>query len=503
MENRRRGRAPGSGRPSSRFNPITGVDYEENDPHKAAHEVGVNGQGDAGIPSLDLGVLEDPCRRVPTQHSHHQHKLGPPSPSSTISWGTADDTARSLLSNRFINLEDEYSHTPAAPRDDDGVDRDWTDIPYLHRTQEKIIDANDLEEKKRREKILETVMADQLSRAVISDPSQESGRSGDGDKLYHQPGQPRGAIRRLHQSKVKTSGTATEHLLSQRVRFSARIITRVPTDAVRELTGFFFYAENSLTIYEYKQFGRISKALPLITRGVYNRVVGRRKGEPYTLSDIRSDNTLYFPVGGQKCLPETARQVETLAVRICEVDEDAKADIILSGVRGTEQLAAWNKFHELTEAEYGDLAITKSVQEKIQFMLKKRGVRTTTGLFAHLRGSDRNGDGMLDRFELQQALKDFHIVLTDQAFQKMDPQRAGVVSFPSMRKFFNAAKHPWVKSGQLSEIGLTEQFLASWSHCVTLEQISYLEFEEYYEGLSIGIESDDEFINILKNCWGL
>ena len=60
---------------------------------------------------------------------------------------------------------------------------------------------SDLEDRKRRDKLLETVMVDQLSRAAISDPNQDSSRSVDADRLYHQPGQARGAIRRLHQSK--------------------------------------------------------------------------------------------------------------------------------------------------------------------------------------------------------------------------------------------------------------------------------------------------------------
>lgn len=45
-------------------------------------------------------------------------------------------------------------------------------------------------------------------------------------------------------------------------------------------------------------------------------------------------------------------------------------------------------------------------------MIKKRGVKTLTGLSAHFRRSDRTGDGMLDRYELQSAIKDYHIHLT-------------------------------------------------------------------------------------------
>lgn len=37
-----------------------------------------------------------------------------------------------------------------------------------------------------------------------------------------------------------------------------------------------------------------------------------------------------------------------------------------------------------------------------------------TGLCSHFRACDRSGDGMLDRFELRQALNDYHINLADE-----------------------------------------------------------------------------------------
>ena len=55
-----------------------------------------------------------------------------------------------------------------------------------------------------------------------------------------------------------------------------------------------------------------------------------------------------------------------------------------------------------------------SFTDKIQSLIKKRGVRTLTGLSAHFCRCDRTGDGLLDRFELEQALKDYHINLSKQ-----------------------------------------------------------------------------------------
>lgn len=50
---------------------------------------------------------------------------------------------------------------------------------------------------------------------------------------------------------------------------------------------------------------------------------------------------------------------------------------------------------------------------------------------------------------------------------------------------------------------ILEMFLASFEDTTVKGQVSFREFEEYYEGLSIGIESESDFINILKNAWNV
>lgn len=35
------------------------------------------------------------------------------------------------------------------------------------------------------------------------------------------------------------------------------------------------------------------------------------------------------------------------------------------------------------------------------------------------------------------------------------------------------------------------------------EEISFEEFEDYYEGLSLCVESDEDFANIIRNTWYL
>ena len=58
-------------------------------------------------------------------------------------------------------------------------------------------------------------------------------------------------------------------------------------DVHRELCGFMFLSDESMTIYEFRQFGQRLSALPLIPRAVYHHPVGRRNGDKYELRQIK------------------------------------------------------------------------------------------------------------------------------------------------------------------------------------------------------------------------
>ena len=49
--------------------------------------------------------------------------------------------------------------------------------------------------------------------------------------------------------------TGTHEDLSKRFSFTARLLSLNGRDALRELNGFFFVLDNTLTVYEFRQFG--------------------------------------------------------------------------------------------------------------------------------------------------------------------------------------------------------------------------------------------------------
>lgn len=59
-------------------------------------------------------------------------------------------------------------------------------------------------------------------------------------------------------------------------------------------------------------------------------------------------------------------------------------------------------------------------------------------------------------------------------------------------------------TGKATEEEIKSSFLETLGDsCSNPNEVSYSEFEDYYEGLSIGIMDDDDFVNILRNPWGI
>ncbi|KAF4792409.1 calcyphosine 2 [Turdus rufiventris] len=265
--------------------------------------------------------------------------------------------------------------------------------------------------------------------------------------------------------RIRTKSGLTENLLSNKLRFDSRIISRNGHDACRELIGFFFAYDKSLTVYEFRQFGK-------------NRA------------------------SSQELKEECSRQ----------------------GV--------------------DDSKVLKKIQGTFRKTLSKRGVQVITGLGKYFRQIDKNRSGFLSKATLKEALKVFHLempegdfeslwlILDDnksdkvnygefthaifgemneyrkafvrKAYMKLDFNKTGSVPMVDVRKCYCAKKHPLVLAGKTAEEEIQSSFLeALGESCSNPSEVSYSEFEDYYEGLSFGIVGDDDFVNILRNSWGI
>lgn len=68
-------------------------------------------------------------------------------------------------------------------------------------------------------------------------------------------------------------------------------------------------------------------------------------------------------------------------------------------------------------------------------------------------------------------------------------------------KIFQVSPLP---AGHSTEEEIKSSFLETLKDaCSKPDEVSYGEFEDYYEGLSVGIAGNEDFVNILRTPWGI
>ncbi|KAJ7412347.1 Calcyphosin-2 [Pitangus sulphuratus] len=291
----------------------------------------------------------------------------------------------------------------------------------------------------------------------------------------------------------------------------------------------------SLTVYEFRQFGRNrTNALPFIQKGVYQHQRGQRKGKAYDLRDFYVGADLTFRSVDHN-LPESVKQNPVFTLRVISIDEAAMDFLKASSVEFKQQCS---------KQVVNDSKIFKKIQGIFRETLSKRGVRVITGLGKYFRQIDKSRNGFLSQAAFKEALKVFHLevpegdfeslwlILDDsksdkvdygeftraifgemneyrkafvrKAYMKLDFNKTGSVPMVDVRKCYCAKKHPLVLAGKAAEEEIKSSFLETLGEtCSNPTEVSYSEFEDYYEGLSFGIVRDDDFVNILRNSWGI
>jgi len=58
-------------------------------------------------------------------------------------------------------------------------------------------------------------------------------------------------------------------------------------------------------------------------------------------------------------------------------------------------------------------------------------------------------------------------------------------------------------TGECSEEEVVQMFLQSFESPSVNGELTFREFEEYYEGLSMSMGSDKDFCSVLRNAWSI
>ncbi|KAK2173503.1 hypothetical protein NP493_871g00041 [Ridgeia piscesae] len=357
-------------------------------------------------------VLETPWDLLPDESSKKPH---PQRSSGTVSKEAMDQKMLDLT--EMMRASDEGKDDSLLVH----LNQSWVDPAYSALQQQKKRSKEDMQSNKVRHIVEEVIMVDQLSRSPISSPEQSTYPMNNVEPIYR-PGMKRGTIRTLHESSVSVPGICTEKVLTKgKVYFSARILTRNGRDAIREITGFYFTVDNSLTLYEHREFSSKSNvtALPFIKRRVYSHLRGCRKGTPYTITDIVQGNNLEIKTEDQP-VPDSMKEKPYVTFRITEVDNEAKSKILLDGLPAISRDEMWKRLH-LPPSEGVALSLSDCprVTDLIQNQIRYCGVRIWRNMDKVMRKMDTDNTGYLTKYELEKILAMFNIEVPSQMFNNL------------------------------------------------------------------------------------
>ena len=127
---------------------------------------------------------------------------------------------------------------------------------------------------------------------------------------------------------------------------------------------------------------------------------------------------------------------------------------------------------------------------------------------------DLNGDGSISYDELLRGvvgeMNQNRKNLVQKAFTKLDKNKNGIIELDDIIGVYNAKHHPDVKMGKKTEEEVLADFLDTFELHYSLQhpgsrdkKITFDEFVEYYNNVSMSIEDDRYFDLMMTNAWNL
>jgi hypothetical protein len=127
---------------------------------------------------------------------------------------------------------------------------------------------------------------------------------------------------------------------------------------------------------------------------------------------------------------------------------------------------------------------------------------------------DRDNDGSIDYDEFLRTVRgpmnEKRKTFVVSAFKKLDKNGDGEVTLEDIRGVYNAKNHPDVKSGKKTEDEILGEFLdtfedhhANHTGDHTTPHVTFDEFLEYYNCISMSIDDDRYWELMITNAWNL
>ena len=126
---------------------------------------------------------------------------------------------------------------------------------------------------------------------------------------------------------------------------------------------------------------------------------------------------------------------------------------------------------------------------------------------------DENGNGIIEYEEFIKEVKgpmnEKRKAVVTQAFNKLDIDKSGFIDMNEIKHAYNAKNNPDVRQGKRTEEDVYTEFMETFqaNHLLKAgprtKRVTYEEFLDYYNNISMSIKDDDQFVFLIQNAWKL
>lgn len=185
-------------------------------------------------------------------------------------------------------------------------------------------------------------------------------------------------------------------------------------------------------------------------------------------------------------------------------------DLLIDGMRqrleagGTSALANLLQYFKNADVDQsGEL----DLNEFVKGLLKLGLLKTRAECQSVFKYYDVDESGNINISEFMDAfrgkLPEHRRQVVHEAFAQLDRDGNGVLNIEDLKRVYKTYAHPDVKAGVRSEEEVLGEFLSVFDTIHADGSVGLAEFEQYYEGLSMLIKSDEYFESMLRNTWHL